>query len=394
MRVLVTSIVDLERSAHNRLHRLLSAAPADTEITILSLHDRWKEAQAGKEAAKDLVEKDRWTIISFAPQFKSPRNQEIAAVATIPAILRKLKPETYDIHFNYNSLLAGWRVGRTLRRHHIPTVYDLADDLVAMVAESPFLPGWSRPVARATAARVVEANWRLADKVTVTTPRLAESLGIPGEKVVTIPNGVDLKPFRHVNRQAARMEFAFGNDELVLGYVGVLREWVDFGPLFEAVNLLDNPKIRIVIAGREGEPGRIERQATEAGLADRVRFLGAIPYAQVPVFTNAIDVGLLPFVQSGITENAVCLKIFEYTAAGRPVLATPLRPMVDIFGETLWYGVSPEELAAGLRNILADRVAATDRVDKAQAILPAYDWPVIGARFWRFLAKEAKHATA
>lgn len=390
MRLLVTSVVDLRHSAHNRLHRLLATAPKGTEITILSPRDSWKAGQAGQDVARGLVRERDWKIIPFAPGFRSPRNQELAAVMTIPRILRELRAADYDLHFNYNSLLAGWRVEQSLASWGVPTIYDLADDLPAMVAESAFLPGWLRPAARVVATKVVRANANLATKVTVTTPRLGTTLRLAKAKLTTIPNGVELASFRGVDRKRARQQFAFAPGNVILGYVGVLREWVDFAPLFEAVRQSTHPGLRVIIAGREGTPGRIETQARAAGIADRVQFLGAIPYDQVPQFVNAIDIGLVPFVRSDITENAVCLKIFEYTAAGRPVLSTPLRPMVDIFDQTLWYGTTAAELGTSLREILGQPAAAARRVQQAEKILPDYDWATIGRHFWDVLRQEAR----
>ena len=56
----------------------------------------------------------------------------------------------------------------------------------------------------------------------------------------------------------------------------------------------------------------------------RVHFLGAKPYAELPRYARFYDVAILPFAVNEITESVSPVKIFEYMAAGKPVVTTGL----------------------------------------------------------------------
>lgn len=394
-RILVTTIVDLKRSAHSRLHRLVAALSDRATLTILSIYDQWKAERGGLTAAQQLLGQKAGQIIYFAPDHHSPRSQELVSWWRLPPILDKLEPQTFDLHVNYNSLVAGLRVARYLNNYRIPTMYDLADDLPAMVRSSPHLSGWLKPLAplaEAVATYAVAENCRVAQRITVTTASLGETFHIPGNKMVVLPNGVDLDRFAGQSQKKARARWQIAPDAFVLGYVGVLREWTDFTPLFAALKHLPKQTV-LLIAGGEGNSNMLKQQADRAGVGSLVRLLGPIPYQSVPEFVAALDVGLLPFRRSPITRHALPLKVFEYLAGRRPVITSPIGEVERIFGQAVWYAESSAELVAALTDIRRHPDRVTAKLAAAKRIIPQYDWERIADQFRDLVEREISHAS-
>jgi len=117
--------------------------------------------------------------------------------------------------------------------------------------------------------------------------------------------GVDTTLFR--NYVDTKEEL--GIDGFVIGYVGVLREWVDLKPVFLALKDLD-AEITMLVVGKEGRFDENVDLAKRCGVRTRVVFTGMVPYAQVPRCISAMDVCFVPFGRGAISENALPLKLF------------------------------------------------------------------------------------
>src|SRR2546427_12017494 len=70
-----------------------------------------------------------------------------------------------------------------------------------------------------------------------------------------------------------------------------------------------------------------------AGVEDRIKMVGFRPYAEMPAYLSAADVCLLPAYKTETMRNIVPIKMYEYLAAGKPVIATRLPGLVEEFGE-------------------------------------------------------------
>jgi glycosyltransferase involved in cell wall biosynthesis len=93
---------------------------------------------------------------------------------------------------------------------------------------------------------------------------------------------------------------------------------------------------------------------TNAGILSRhknVRFVGKVPYADIPRYAAAFDVGLIPFVLDKMTVAVNPLKLLEYFACGIPVVSTPL-PEVARFGDLVRIGRNIEEFTDGIERAL------------------------------------------
>lgn len=244
-----------------------------------------------------------------------------------------LKEGDFDVHLNYSTLISGYIAAKKIK-----TVYDMADDLGAMIKESPQIPRLLRPFGGVLGDLMVRKNIKRAEKVTVTTDMLKRTYNIPDGKCEVIPNGVDTNLFRNYGNTKEE----FGLEGLIIGYVGVLREWVDLEPVFMALKDLDE-EIKMLVAGKEGRFDENVRLAKRCGVSDRVTFTGMVPYSQVPGYISAMDVCIIPFKVNAISKNALPLKLFEYMACEKPVISTELPGIKAVAGNKVMYAANEEE---------------------------------------------------
>jgi len=270
----------------------------------------------------------------------SPIQQELLS----PYLIKLEKCDKFDILFNYNTLVSGYYLARKLK---IPMVYDLADDLPAMIADSPQIPRIFQPVGERLGTLLLQRNIHLSKMVTGTSISLKETFTIPDEKFGLTPNGVNTELFRPRDSDV-RTKLRL-NDSFVLGYVGVLREWVDFAPVFKAIQKLEN--VKLLIVGEEGNLTYNKDLAKQMGIEEKVIFAGTVPHEEVPDYISAMDVCLIPFKNNGISQNAVPLKLFEYLACERPVISSSLSAVKKIIGDQICYSDTPDSYIENIDNL-------------------------------------------
>lgn len=298
-----------------------------------------------------------------------------AGLRAVERLRRHLPGALYELLELAYGAPATLRLLREARRFRPALLYERynlhlpAGMLVRRLTGVPLLLEVNAPLARERAehgglalprlARTVEgAIWRGADRVLAVSEVLAGMVGaagVPRERLRIVPNGVDLASFADLDRDRARRALGFG-DACVLGFVGFVREWHG---LDRAVRFLADGPGRgcALVVGGDGpaRPG-LERLADALGVGGRVRFLGTVPRDDVPGLVAAFDVALQP----AVVPWASPLKLFEYMAAGRAILAPDspnIREVVRDGVEALLF--PPEGFARALARLVADPALRT-----------------------------------
>lgn len=207
------------------------------------------------------------------------------------------------------------------------------------------------------------AHWmanRFADGQTAITPEMAEAVRIPPPQLWGVwPSGVDLDMFEPA--RAAR-RWAVKPNPVRLIYVGSLHHERNLMTLSAAVTRAreEGLNLHLTLVGDGSERSKLECCAIEH--ASAVRVLPPVPHAQVPELLAGADVGVLPFPDELKFRVSSPIKLFEYLAAGLPVLATHLPFMHAILGDhacVFWARGSDE---AALLEALREIAAAQDRL--------------------------------
>ena len=163
--------------------------------------------------------------------------------------------------------------------------------------------------------------WRHADVVLPVTHVLADAVraqGVPSERIVVVPNGINEHHFAGAPTPAEAKARLGWQSALVLGFTGFVRDWHGVDRVLRWMASPQAPAhARLLVVGDGPARQALEQQAAELGLADRVRFTGVVPREDVPAHVAAFDIALQP----AVTPYASPLKLFEYLALGKAIVA-------------------------------------------------------------------------
>ena len=238
-------------------------------------------------------------------------------------------------------------------------IYDLTDDWEAFEQE---------PARKRLLRGQIQALLQRADVVLACSPYLSTYAAAAGVDAVLVPNAAgDMTAERTDPRLA-------GIVGPVLGYLGTLHEArLDLALLGAAAALAPDWSFVLVGPNHLSEPAMAGLEAHP-----NLHYLGPCDYDQVPAVLHGFDVGLVPHVVNDFSESLDPLKIYEYAAAGLPILATPV--------------AIPTELSDQVTQV----ATATELVSAARAILAAPATPTApsGAASWSERAVRVQHAVA
>jgi GT2 family glycosyltransferase/glycosyltransferase involved in cell wall biosynthesis len=134
----------------------------------------------------------------------------------------------------------------------------------------------------------------------------------------------------------------------VVGYFGAIDHWYDMELVIKAARAYPDWDF-VLIGSSHG------CNTESAGRQPNIRFLGEMPYAVLPQYVHSFDVCIIPFHITELTIHTNPVKMYEYLAAGKPVVGTAM-PEIMIGGEGLVYvGHTHEEFVAQLANAMRER---------------------------------------
>jgi glycosyltransferase involved in cell wall biosynthesis len=176
-------------------------------------------------------------------------------------------------------------------------------------------PGWGRWLER----RAERPSLLDADLVACGSEKVVEQvlgLGVPEERVLLTPTGVDLDVFADPPDPAPPRRRLGLDGRFVVGWVGSFRR---FHALEQAVHAAATvPETSLLLVGDGPERARIQRLAHDLGVS--ATFPGTVPHDELPAYLAAMDVGVV-LAPTGAPFHYSPLKVAEYLAAGLPVVA-------------------------------------------------------------------------
>lgn len=159
--------------------------------------------------------------------------------------------------------------------------------------------------------------------VLATAERLWHKIRVVRPDVVLCPNGVDYEFIRRTIQMTLQppedIAQIVNQENPIIGYYGALAQWFDYDLITQAA--LERPDYQFILIGPDYD-GSVKR----SGLLSirNIHWLGPRRYHDLPSYLKYFDVALIPFKLNEITHSTSPLKLFEYMAAGKPVVATAM----------------------------------------------------------------------
>jgi glycosyltransferase involved in cell wall biosynthesis len=218
-------------------------------------------------------------------------------------------------------------------------------------------------------------------KVVVITKRLKEDfvkIGFSPENILVVPDGVDLDEFNiDVSKEDARNKVGLSLNAQIAMYTGHLFDWKGADTILEVARQCKD--VLFVFVG--GMTADIEKFRKKAKLLmlENVLIFGHRPHKDVPLFLKAADILLLPnSSKEEISRSHTSpLKLFEYMASARPIIASDLPSLREILDEnTATFAIpnNPNSWADKIRSVMADSDLRVGLSSRALEKVKNYTW--------------------
>lgn len=249
-----------------------------------------------------------------------------------------------------NSHFAAHFAGRMNER---ALIYDVTDDWIAFAKTEAL---------RARIATLDEQLCRRADATIVCSSGLFDLKKSLARRLALVPNGVDAAHYERVGEAALSPHpLTQGWTRPVLGYTGTLHpDRLDL-PLVDALcRAFPNATVALV-----GPDLLLPSQRAALQRHPNLAMTGAVPYSQLPDVMRAFDVCLAPHLESAFVQSLNPLKLWEYLAGGKPIVATNVAGFRD-FPALVRLASGASEFVAACRAALAGDDLAQQRREVAR----------------------------
>lgn len=247
-------------------------------------------------------------------------------------------------------------------------IYDVMDELSAFKGAPAALREQDR-------AMLKQADITFTGGVSLYRSRLPYA-----NNIHLFPSGVEIDHFA----KAAKGDLARPADMAdipapILGYFGVVDERMDLPLLARLAEA--HREWQVVMLGPV-----IKISPEELPQAPNLHFLGMKDYQQLPAYLTYFDVALVPFAMNEATRYLSPTKTLEYLAANKPVVSTPIADIVELYGEYVCIGETPDEFVAHVEESLAENAAErAEREEGVRKLLQLHTWDYIAGEMQKLI---------
>ncbi len=290
----------------------------------------------------------------------------------------------YDcIHAVEESVFIAFLLGKLFR---IPYIYDMDSCISDQLS-------YTGKVRNRHILRIVRFFEKLALRnsavVLTVCSALTELAGrtAPGKKVFQIEDcPVEYPP---ANMQLSRESFGLRRDDLVVMYTGNFESYQGVEMLLKSISLLPisgkdalsvnsqtHHEIKLALVGGEtGQINRLKSFAGRFGILDSVLFLGKYPMEKIPLLLSLADILVSPRIEGTNTP----MKIFDYLASGRPIVATNLPMHTQVLSEktAVLCEPGPECFADGIQKLIRNEKLRKEIGEEGRALIESKYSPAL-----------------
>lgn len=342
-------------------HQLMSRFAAELPVLYVEPWQRLRRLRRSPPGLSELVTDARTPVVSVRDGgvrvFRSPTWLPVSGSAgtrrvTLGLWLRRVRRAAQACGIRYPVLWVSHPEMADVvgKMNEIFTVYHIVDEYAGYTGAGDV-------------AGLADREQQLLDRVDLAiavTPELIDARSRAERQLLLVENAVDYPRFRAAVAEAAEPAVMAAIPRPRYGYSGLIGVRLDFRLLLEFARA--SSERSLVLMGKV-DPRGCEDALAELRALPNVHFLGELPAAAVASHVAAFDVGLLPYAINRETQHISPLKLYEYLAAGKPVIATPI-PAARRHEDMLVLAEDADAFgAAGCALLAADDDAARDRRD-------------------------------
>jgi glycosyltransferase involved in cell wall biosynthesis len=278
------------------------------------------------------------------------------------------------------------------------TIYLDCDDIE--VASNRFSGRWQKSIIQYF-EKVVPRQVNLITTNTHYNKQRLINQGIPAERIIYLPNGVDLTHFTlsdPTELEQLRKDLGLCGKN-VIGYIGSISlhsHPVDL--LLEAFNQLrfSLPEAVLLLVGGGEDFDAIQKMAREMQLGDRVIFTGRVPFSKIPFYYRLCDVTVDPVYDNDVARGRAPLKLMESWACGVPVVTGDVGDRRLMIGGreagVLSKPGDPEHLSNSLRNVIIHPDYARTIAQQGLQRVKEYSWEeIVNRSCWIYNLSPSNH---
>lgn len=178
------------------------------------------------------------------------------------------------------------------------------------------------------------------DLVLASSKILYEKIKIHSDKAFLLRNAGDFELFS----KSPTCSSVQDEDKVTIGYYGAISEWFDIELICYLANR--NPEWNFILIG-----DTFGCDITKAQGINNIKFLGEKPYNELPSYLKHFDVAIIPFYKNELTLATNPVKVYEYLAAGKPVVSVDL-PELNMMSDVVYLASTREEFEKSITKAL------------------------------------------
>ena len=219
-------------------------------------------------------------------------------------------------------------------------------------------------------------------KIVVISRGIAEELkkiGVSEDKILVAPDGVDLADFNiDDDKTKWRQKLNLNQNKKIVVYAGHLYDWKGVYTLIDAAKYLPLDYLVVLVGGMKNDIDVLNKYIKDKEIFNAI-LVGHKSPAEVPGYLKAADCLVLPnSAKKTISREFTSpLKLFEYMASGRPIVASHLPSINEVLNENNSILVEPDDavaLSRGIARVLADQELSTSLVQVGLQLVQKYSW--------------------
>ncbi|NMC59180.1 MAG: glycosyltransferase family 4 protein [Candidatus Methanofastidiosa archaeon] len=349
MRILITQDTDWIKRYPGQQHHLAERLSLrGHEIRVIDYEILWKTEGKKELFSRRQVFNNVSKVINFQGLsvvrpgiIKIPLLDYISMVYTYSKEIDKQIREFHPDIIIGHSILTNYLSMKFAKKYRIPFIFHMTDAQHTMIPFKQIQP----------LGKIIEQNiLKNADRVITINEKLRDyaiKMGADSSKTHVVRGGIDLERYNYqLDGTSIREKYGIKKDDFLLFFMGWL---YSFSGLKEvAVELSKTresmPNIKFLIVGSGDALEELREISLKYDLGDRLILAGSQPYEKIPEYIAASDICLLPAYCNETMSDIVPIKLYEYLAMGKPVIATSLPGVRKEFGDNgISYINKPEE---------------------------------------------------